>query len=130
MAKAVVSAWTACVKDLQQLVAAASASTPALGTPDSPTTRASSELSSFMQRVKKLNKQPPLSHAAWKKLVQDVQVICWGTNDPTCAGYERTCFVDCHSQSHRSVTRHINPPTQYRLERGLALTVKFYLGPL
>jgi hypothetical protein len=24
----------------------------------------------------KLEEQPPLPHAAWKKLVQDVQVIC------------------------------------------------------
>jgi hypothetical protein len=74
MAKAVVAAWAACVEGLQQQVAAASASTPA---PGSIMTQASKEFSSLMQRIIRLQDQPPMPHAAWKKLVQDVQVMCW-----------------------------------------------------
>jgi hypothetical protein len=76
MAKAVVAAWAACVKDLQQQVAAACASSPP---PGSIITQASQEFSSSMRRVMKLKEQPPLPHAAWKKLVHDVQVMCWGS---------------------------------------------------
>jgi hypothetical protein len=75
MAKSVVAAWSACVKDLQQLVATASASTPAAGAPTN--TCASNEIISFKQSMNKLEEQPPLPHAAWKKLAQEVQVICW-----------------------------------------------------
>jgi hypothetical protein len=74
MAKAVVAAWAACVKDLQQLIAAAPASTPAPGAPGI-ATPPSNESFRFMQCVRKLHDQPPLPHAAWKKLAQDVQVM-------------------------------------------------------
>lgn len=70
MAKAVVAAWSACIKELQQLVAEASSQ----GFTSS--THAANRFQSFIQRMSKLNPQQPLSHAAWKKLVQDVQVVC------------------------------------------------------
>jgi hypothetical protein len=75
MAKTVVAAWAACVKDLQHFVAAASASTPATGSIATPA--ASKEFDSFLQCLEKIRKQPSLPHAAWKKLVADVQVMCW-----------------------------------------------------
>jgi hypothetical protein len=80
MAKAAAAAWAACLKDLQQQVAAASASKPAPGRIIS---HASTEFRSSMQCIRKLKDQPPLPHAAWKKLAQDVQVMCWRT---PCAG--------------------------------------------
>jgi hypothetical protein len=63
MANAAVASWTACVKELQQLMS----STPA----------AQSRFSvACTQRLQQLSQQPPLPHAAWKKLAQDVQVKC------------------------------------------------------
>jgi hypothetical protein len=69
MAKASVAAWSACIKELQQLVAEASSQ----GFTRS--THAADRFQSFVQRISKVNPQQPLSHAAWKKLVQDVQVV-------------------------------------------------------
>lgn len=60
MSKAVVASWMACIKELQKLVTASAA--------DAGATEA------FRQRLQQLDGQPPLPHAAWKKLVQDVQV--------------------------------------------------------
>jgi hypothetical protein len=95
MAKALVAAWAACVKDLQvqlqQQVAAISAS------PTAPTgiiTHVSSDFSSLLGRFTKLKEQPPLPHAAWKKLVQDVQVMCWGTQPwADLLGHTWTCTL-------------------------------------
>jgi hypothetical protein len=63
MANAAVSLWMACIKDLQNLVIAAGAA-PA------------SAVKAMLKCLNKLEHQPPLPHAAWKKLVQDVQVNC------------------------------------------------------
>jgi hypothetical protein len=71
MAKAAVSAWTACIKDLQQLVDSAP------GVPGNTYTLPDQDCplqNKIARCVKKLHQQPPLPHAAWKKLVQDVQV--------------------------------------------------------
>jgi hypothetical protein len=64
MANAVVTSWTARIKELQQL----------LDTADVP----NSDFAVFMLRMTRLGEQPPLSHAIWKKLVQNVQVNCAG----------------------------------------------------
>jgi hypothetical protein len=64
------------VKDLQQQVAAFSASPTA---PTGNITHVSKDFSSLLWRFKKLMEQPPLPRAAWKKLVQDVQVMCWAS---------------------------------------------------
>jgi hypothetical protein len=58
MANAVVASWTACIKELQQLTAGTAQAHP-LNT---------------ACMLDKLHQQPLLPHAAWKKLVQDVQV--------------------------------------------------------
>jgi hypothetical protein len=55
------------VKDLQQQVAAFSASPTA---PTGNITHVSKDFSSLLWRFKKLMEQPPLPRAAWKKLVQ------------------------------------------------------------
>jgi hypothetical protein len=60
MAKAAVAAWAACIKDLQQQLDTAGA--------------VRDDAVAFCQRLEKLNEQPPLPHAVWKKLVLDVQV--------------------------------------------------------
>ena len=60
MANAAVASWTACVKELQELAAAPSV--------------AQRDGDAVLQRVEKLQDQPPLPHAAWKRLAQDVQV--------------------------------------------------------
>jgi hypothetical protein len=65
MANAAVSLWTACIKDLQT-------STHAAGAVPASTVKA------LVKSLNKLEQQPPLPHAAWKKLVQDVQVNCAG----------------------------------------------------
>ena len=65
------------MKDLQQQVAAASASTPA---PGGIISHASTEFKNLMRCIMKLKEQHPLPHAAWKKLAQDLQVMCWGTH--------------------------------------------------
>ena len=61
MAKATVAAWAACIKELQQQLDTAGA------------VRADA-VPAFCQRLEKLNEQPTLPRAVWKKLVQDVQV--------------------------------------------------------
>lgn len=59
MAKAAVAAWVACISDLQQLLDGKAQTTWLM-----------------MHSVEKLKLHSPLPHAAWKKLVQDAQVIC------------------------------------------------------
>lgn len=62
MANSVLASWTACVKDLQQMFNASSG-------------REREEAGlKFVQRLDKLDGQPPLPHAAWKRLAQKVQV--------------------------------------------------------
>jgi hypothetical protein len=60
MANAVVASWTACVRELEQLLDTADA--------------AEADVSKLFQRADKLGEQLSLPHAAWKKLVHDVQV--------------------------------------------------------
>jgi hypothetical protein len=62
MASAVVASWSACIKDLQQLIDRA-AEPPA------------GEGAALTRRIQNLFLPPPLPNAAWKKLVQDVQVM-------------------------------------------------------
>jgi hypothetical protein len=73
MATAVVAAWTACIKELQQLLDGTGAVTPAHAT----------AMQDLLEHLHKLEAQPPLPNTAWKKLAQDVQVMCtfqdWGT---------------------------------------------------
>ena len=64
MANAVVAAWTACIKELQQVVEATGAVTPAH----------TAAAHGLVQRLHKLEAQQPLPHTAWKKLAQEVQV--------------------------------------------------------
>jgi hypothetical protein len=64
MANAVVAAWTACIKELQQVVEATGAVTPAHTV----------AIHGLVQRLHKLEAQQPLPHTAWKKLAQEVQV--------------------------------------------------------
>jgi hypothetical protein len=97
MAKAVVAAWTACVKDLQQQVAAASATTPA---PGGIIMHASTEFRSSMRCLMKLKEEPQLPHAAWKKLVHDVQVMCWGKQDMNFHRTDRSSARPFHKQLH------------------------------
>jgi hypothetical protein len=66
MANAAVSLWTACIRDLENPALAAGA-VPASAVPVS-------AVKAMLKCLNKLRKQPPLPHAAWKKLVQDVQV--------------------------------------------------------
>lgn len=66
MANAVVASWTACVRELQQM----------LDTADF----AEADVSKLFQRANKLGDQLSLPHAAWKKLVHDVQVTHAGTD--------------------------------------------------
>jgi hypothetical protein len=61
MANAAVAGWTACIKELQQQLGATGP------------VRAD-DFSAFSKRVTALEQQLPLPHAAWKRLVQDVQV--------------------------------------------------------
>ncbi len=61
MANAVVAAWASCIKEFQQLMRKSEDVQRA-------------ELKALAQRVHKLEQQPSLPHAAWKKLVYDVQV--------------------------------------------------------
>jgi hypothetical protein len=61
MSKACIAAWTACIKELQGL-----ANTAVADQPDA--------VFQAMQHVEQLDQQQPLPHAAWKRLVQDVQV--------------------------------------------------------
>jgi hypothetical protein len=63
MANAAASLWTTCIKDLQ---------TPAFAAGAVP----ASAVKALAKSLSKLEQQPPLPHAAWKKLVQDVQVKC------------------------------------------------------
>lgn len=60
MANAVVAEWTACIKELQQIVDAAAAAQLDGGT--------------LAQHLEKLEEHASMPHAAWKRLVQDVQV--------------------------------------------------------
>lgn len=61
MATTAVAAWTACIKEMQQLL-----NTEGALQRDAYT--------ALVISVAGLQKQPPLPHAAWKRLVQDVQV--------------------------------------------------------
>jgi hypothetical protein len=66
MANAVVASWTACINELQQLID---------DTADA--AEADAIQLCLLQRINKLKKQPSLPHAAWKRLVQDMQVnVC------------------------------------------------------
>jgi hypothetical protein len=65
MANAVVASWTACISALQHLLVQVSHTTSAA---------LSGATQSVVQLVEKLGRQPPLPHAAWKRLAQDVQV--------------------------------------------------------
>lgn len=60
MANAVVASWAACIKELQRLV-------------DAPSV-AQSDGNAVLKLVEQLDNQPPLPHAACKRLVQDLQV--------------------------------------------------------
>ncbi len=66
MANAAVTAWTACLRDLQQLTH--DTFTAAGSTPEA--------RKAFAQCVAKLKQQPALPNAAWKRLVQDEKVMC------------------------------------------------------
>jgi hypothetical protein len=65
MANAVVASWKACIKELQDAV---NTDWQDLYEVEAGILRA------FVERVRQLEQQPPLPHAAWKRLVQDVQV--------------------------------------------------------
>jgi hypothetical protein len=67
MSNATVASWTACIKELQRLV-----NTAAAGAADDDLRKAGIAMG---RNLEKLTRQPPLPHAAWKRLVQDVQVI-------------------------------------------------------
>jgi hypothetical protein len=68
MANAVVSFWTACIKELQRL---------ADKTGDADAASSSAAVSAVRQHLAdQFIQQPPLPNAVWKKLVQDVQVTC------------------------------------------------------
>lgn len=71
MANAVVASWTACVKELQRLVEAAAAAGPCRVYEGQPYW---ADLKPYQRCVDKLDTQSPLPHAAWKRLVQEVQV--------------------------------------------------------
>ena len=60
MANAVVAEWTACIKELQQIVDAAAA--------------AQLDGETLAQHLEKLEEHASMPHAAWKRLVQNVQV--------------------------------------------------------
>lgn len=79
MANAVVASWTACVRELQQM----------LDTADF----AEADVSKLFQRANKLGDQLSLPHAAWKKLVHDVQVTHAGTDVTLslCLGRKHRC---------------------------------------
>lgn len=62
MSSAAVSTWKAVIKDLQQLLDASD-----------PASRAAC-INALNARLKSLNADQQLRHAAWKRLVQDVQV--------------------------------------------------------
>lgn len=61
MANAAVASWTACIKELRHLADTAGAVQD-------------DAIHAFRQRVDKLEQQPPLPKATWKRLVQDAQV--------------------------------------------------------
>jgi hypothetical protein len=67
-----VSLWAACIKDLQDQTFVEDDVPP-------------SAVKALLQASSKLEQQPPLPSAAWKKLVQDVQVNCAGMG-VGCAG--------------------------------------------
>jgi hypothetical protein len=69
MANSVVASWTVCIKELQRLMDAADATDPP-----------AAEVEAFTKRIDKLQKQPPMPHAAWKKLVQDAKVMHAGAD--------------------------------------------------
>jgi hypothetical protein len=79
MANAVVASWTACVRELQQMLDTADA--------------AEADVSKLFQRADKLGDQLSLPHAAWKKLVHDVQVTHAGTDVTLslCLGRKHRC---------------------------------------
>ena len=79
MANAVVASWTACVRELQQM----------LDTADF----AEADVSKLFQHADKLGDQLSLPHAAWKKLVHDVQVTHAGTDVTLslCLGRKHRC---------------------------------------
>jgi hypothetical protein len=66
MANAVVASWKECIKELHLAVST--------DWQDVGHAEAADALSEFVQRVQVLKQQLPLPHAAWKRLVQDVQV--------------------------------------------------------
>lgn len=66
MANAVVASWKECIKELQMAVDT--------DWQDVIPADAADALGAFVQRVQMLKQQLPLPHAAWKRLVQDVQV--------------------------------------------------------
>jgi hypothetical protein len=77
MANTCITAWTACIKELQGLVSTASA--------------APTEVPGY-DRVEELSKQlQPLPHASWKKLVQDVQVTCADTQHTVVLLIDKGC---------------------------------------
>jgi hypothetical protein len=66
MSKVPITAWTVCIKQLQRLADATDVS--------------ETKVQTFSDALEVLGQQPnPLPHAAWKKLVQDVQVTCADT---------------------------------------------------
>jgi hypothetical protein len=93
MSNAVVAAWTACIKDLEQHLGAAASAPP--GAPSSIHETRKQEL---IDSVLRLQKQPPLPHAAWKRLVQDVKVwdlLGCHTSCDMCTAERRAalCFI-------------------------------------
>jgi hypothetical protein len=88
MANPVVASWTACIKELQDAV-----NTDWQGVSVAETADA---LRAVVLRVKRLREQPPLPHAAWKRLVHDVQVSADSENTKTqqlCSILEHELFV-------------------------------------
>jgi hypothetical protein len=72
MARAAVAAWVACISDLQQLFDGVFAP----GAPDSTPAANSAATHIFVHSLTQLQRHSPLPHAAWKKLVEEVQVMC------------------------------------------------------
>jgi hypothetical protein len=76
MSKGLITCWTACITELQQMADAAAAAC----VPDQ------AKLQALNDAMEDLSRMPqPLPHTAWKKLVQDVQVTCADTCAETMA---------------------------------------------
>jgi hypothetical protein len=101
MAKTCITCWTACLKELQRLADAA--------------VIAQTEVRALGVALEELSQQPqPLPHAAWKKLVQDVQVTCADT------GNNRACVHGGEGRARGGVSTYSDPHAQQLARRMMA----------